>query len=100
MMPHLAESLWQALGGAEGGDGLLVDRAWPVADPVLVVDDTVTVAVQINGKLRGTIELPRDAARDAAETAALAQADVMKYMEGRPPRKVIVVPNRIVNVVL
>jgi leucyl-tRNA synthetase len=96
MMPHLAESLWQAL----GGDGLLVDRPWPVADGRLVIDDTVTVAVQINGKLRGTIDLPRDADKASAEAAALVQPDVMKYMEGRAPKKVIVVPNRIVNVVL
>ncbi|MSP50086.1 MAG: leucine--tRNA ligase [Alphaproteobacteria bacterium] len=96
MMPHLAESLWQALGHAE----LLVDQPWPSADPRLVVDDTVTIAVQINGKLRGTIELPRDADRSATEAAALGQADVAKHVAGRAPKKVIVVPNRIVNVVL
>ena len=96
MMPHLAESLWQALGHAE----LLVDQSWPAADPRLIVDDTVTIAVQINGKLRGTVELPRDADKASAEAAALAQADVVKYIAGRAPKKVIVVPNRIVNVVL
>ena len=96
MMPHLAESLWQALGHGE----MLVDQSWPAADPRLIVDDTVTIAVQINGKLRGTIELPRDADKAAAEAAALAQADVSKFIAGRAPKKVIVVPNRIVNVVL
>jgi leucyl-tRNA synthetase len=96
MMPHLAESLWQAL----GYDTLLVDQSWPAADPRLIVDDTVTIAVQINGKLRGTVELPRDADKAAAEAAALSQADVAKHIAGRAPKKVIVVPNRIVNVVL
>ncbi|MBM3549404.1 MAG: leucine--tRNA ligase [Alphaproteobacteria bacterium] len=96
MMPHLAESLWQAL----GHETLLVDQAWPAADPRLIVDDTVTIAVQINGKLRGTVELKRDADKKDAEAAALAQADVAKYIAGRAPKKVIVVPNRIVNVVL
>ncbi|MBM3534201.1 MAG: leucine--tRNA ligase [Alphaproteobacteria bacterium] len=96
MMPHLAESLWEALGYTE----LLVDQSWPVADPRLIVDDTVTIAVQINGKLRGTVELKRDADKASAEAAALTQADVAKYVAGRAPKKVIVVPNRIVNVVL
>ena len=96
MMPHLGESLWQALGHAE----MLVDQSWPAADPRLIVDDTVTIAVQINGKLRGTVELPRDADKASAEAAALAQADVAKFIDGRTPKKVIVVPNRIVNVVL
>ena len=70
------------------------------ADPRLIVDDTVTIAVQINGKLRGTIELKRDADKKDAEQAALAQSDVAKYIAGQTPKKVIVVPNRIVNVVL
>ncbi len=96
MMPHLGESLWRALGYAE----LLVDESWPAADPRLIVDETVTIAVQINGKLRGTVELPRDADKSAAEAAALGQADVAKFIAGRAPKKVIVVPNRIVNVVL
>ena len=96
MMPHLAESLWEALGHAE----MLVDQPWPEADPRLIVDDTVTIAIQINGKLRGTIELKRDADKKDAEAAALAQADVARLVAGQTPKKVIVVPNRIVNVVL
>ncbi len=96
MMPHLAEELWQAL----GHDRLLADEAWPAADPALVVEDTVTVAVQVNGKLRATIELPRDTGRTEAETAALAQPTVRRAMEGKTPRKIILVPNRIVNVVV
>jgi leucyl-tRNA synthetase len=96
MMPHLAEELWQRLGGA----GLLVDQPWPEADPALTIEDSVTLAVQVNGKLRGTIELPRDAAEDAAEQAALAEPGVQRAMAGKPVRKVIVVKNRIVNVVV
>jgi leucyl-tRNA synthetase len=96
MMPHLAETLWLALGHQE----LLVDQSWPSADPRLIVDDTLTIAVQVNGKLRGTVDLPRDADRSVAEKAALALPDVAKHLAGRAPKKVIVVPNRIVNVVL
>ncbi len=96
IMPHLAQELWVRL----GRDTLLVDEPWPVADAALVVEDTVTVAVQVNGKLKATIQLPRDAAQEVAEAAALADPGVAKAMEGKPPRKVIVVPNRIVNVVV
>ena len=96
MCPHLAEEMWVALGGT----GLLCERDWPVADPALLVDDTVKVAVQVNGKLRATIDLPRDAPEAAAREAALAQPNVAAAMAGKPARKVIVVPNRIVNVVV
>ena len=95
MCPHLAEEMWVAL----GGKGLLCERAWPEADPALLVDGTVKVAVQVNGKLRATIDLPRDAPEAQAREMALAQPNVAAAMAGKPPRKVIVVPNRIVNVV-
>ena len=68
-------------------------------DPALLIDDTVTVAVQVNGKLRATISVPRDADRAAAEKVALEQEGVQRALDGKPVRKVIVVPNRIVNVV-
>jgi len=96
MMPHLAEELWQGLGHKM----LLAETAWPDADPALIVDDTVTVAVQVNGKLRATLTLPRDLAGEAAEQSALADENVQRAMAGKPPRKVIVVPNRIINVVV
>ena len=96
MTPHLAEALWQEL---DRGEALVADTPWPEADPGYLVDDLVTVAVQVNGKLRGTIELPKDCTKDAAEDAALALDKVQSVLEGKPPRKVIVVPNRIVNVV-
>ena len=96
MMPHLAEELWQHL----GHEGMLVDQPWPEADPGLTIENSVTVAVQVNGKLRGTIDLARDAAEDVAEKAALAEPGVQRAVAGKPPRKVIVVKNRIVNVVV
>ena len=96
MTPHLAEQLWQELGHAT----LLADAPWPVAEAALLVDDTVTVAVQANGKLRGTVQLAKDAPKDVAERAALALPEIVRALEGKTPKRVIVVPNRIVNVVL
>jgi leucyl-tRNA synthetase len=95
MMPHLAEEMWQAL----GHQGLVADAPWPTPDPDLARDEEVTIAVQVNGKLRGTIDLPRDAAAAAVEEAALALPQVVRFLDGRAPKKVVVVPNRIVSVV-
>ncbi len=95
MMPHLAEEMWQELGHST----LLADEPWPKADPRYVKDEAVTIAVQVNGKLRGTIELPRDAATAAVEEAALALPQVVRFLDGRAPKRVVVVPNRIVSVV-
>ena len=96
IMPHLAEELWQVL----GHDRLLAEESWPVADPALLVSDTVTVAVQVNGKLKATIDLARDADQAVAEATALGEPRIAVILAGKSPRKVIVVPNRIVNVVL
>jgi len=96
MMPHLAEEIWRVL----GGKALLCDAPWPKADASLTRDDSVTVAVQVNGKLRATIELPRDCDIALAESQALGDERIRRLLDGKPPRKVIVVPNRIVNVVL
>ena len=96
LVPHLAEELWRAL----GHDSLLVDQPWPEADPALIVEDTVTVAVQVNGKLRGTLDLARDTEQNTAEEAALGLPAVAKLTEGRSVRKVIVVPNKVINVVV
>jgi leucyl-tRNA synthetase len=96
MMPHLAEALWHAL----GHDRLLANEPWPQADPALAVAETVTLAVQVNGKLRGTVEVPRDVGEDDARDAALALPNVIHALGGKPPRRTIVVPNRIVNVVV
>ncbi len=95
MMPHLAEEMWETLGGA----GLLAEQHWPSADPDLVRDEQVTIAVQVNGKLRGTLELPPDAPQSDVESAALELPQVARWLAGRPPRKVIVVPNRVISIV-
>jgi len=96
MTPHVAEELWSLMGHAVP----LTETAWPKPDPALLIDAAVKVAVQVNGKLRATIDLPRDAAEADARTHALAAPNVIAAMAGKPPRKVIVVPNRIVNVVV
>jgi len=88
--------LWRML----GHEALLVDEDWPEADPELLIDDTVTVAVQVNGKLRATIELPLDAEEQAAEDQALAEPAVRRAMGERAARKIIVVRNRVVNIVV
>jgi leucyl-tRNA synthetase len=95
MLPHIAEELWLQLGHKT----MLCETPWPKADSSLLVDDSVTIAVQVNGKLRATITLPRDAAPKAAEAAALAEDSVKRAMDGKPAKKIIVVPNKIVNVV-
>lgn len=96
MVPHLAEELWHRLGAT----GLLVDEAWPQADEALTIDAAVTVAVQVNGKLRGTVDLPRNSPDDTAREAALALPAVSRLLADGPPRRIVVVQNRIVNVVI
>ncbi len=95
MLPHLAHEIWEML----GHDSLLLNEPWPEADPALLADDTLTLAVQVNGKLRATIRLPRAAGRDAAEKAALAEESVRRALGGNAPKKIIVVPGKIVNIV-
>ena len=96
MMPHLAEELWHSL----GHQTLLADTPWPQAEADQLVEKNVTVAVQVNGKLRGTLDLPKDSDDQTAETAALALENVSAAIAGKPIRKVIIVPNRIINVVV
>jgi leucyl-tRNA synthetase len=93
--PHLAEEGWAALG--EGG--MIADAAWPSFEQALLVDDEITLAVQINGKLRDTLSAPRGLDRAAAEALALASDKVQRQLAGVAPRKVIVVPDRLVNIV-
>ncbi|OOG40914.1 leucine--tRNA ligase [Rhodanobacter sp. C05] len=96
VVPHISHALWQVLGHAET---VLEDQPWPKADPAALVRDTVTLAVQINGKLRATIELAANASKDEAEAVARAQPQVLHFLEGMSVRKVIVVPGKIVNIV-
>ncbi len=96
MIPHLAEELWQMLGHGT----ILADTPWPQADEALLAADTVTIGVQVNGKVRATITLPADADKDTAEQTALADDSVRRAIDGKQVRKVIVVPGRIVNVVV
>ncbi|MEM8827657.1 MAG: class I tRNA ligase family protein, partial [Pseudomonadota bacterium] len=95
-MPHLAEEAWAAL----GGDGLVADAAWPVADPARLVEDSATYAIQVNGKLRDTIDLAKGTPKPDVEAAALASEKVAGFLDGRTPKRVIVVPDRLVNLVI
>ncbi len=95
MMPHLAEECWKAIGGQD----LVAARSWPVFDPSNLVDNDVTLPIQVNGKKRGDLTISREADQSAIEAATLALDFVQKALEGRQPKKVIVVPQRIVNVV-
>ncbi|MGA0913012.1 MAG: class I tRNA ligase family protein, partial [Candidatus Puniceispirillaceae bacterium] len=96
LSPHIAEEIWQCL----GHDGLLANAAWPQADASLAADDEIKIGIQVNGKLRDTIMLPRDCEASDAEARALASPAIIRYLDGKPPRKVIVVKNRIINVVI
>lgn len=95
MLPHITEELWAKLGQPSA----LVSTAWPKAETNLLVDQLVTVAIQLNGKLKTTITLPRDASAQIAEAAALAEPKIVAALAGKPPRKIIVVPNKIINLV-
>jgi leucyl-tRNA synthetase len=96
MLPHLAEELWERLGHRT----LLADTAWPVADPAWLVADSVTLAVQVNGKRRGEIRVPAGSDEVLVREQALADEAVIRAMAGKSPRRVIIVPDRIVNVVV
>jgi leucyl-tRNA synthetase len=94
-LPHFTEECWELLGNKEW----LVHTSWPEANPEYLVEDKVTLGIQINGKLRGTLDVPMDHPKEDTEKAALEVENVAKFLEGKTIRKVIVVPNKIVNVV-
>jgi leucyl-tRNA synthetase len=96
MVPHLAEDIWAML----GGDGLVTQAAWPKADPAMLVDDNVVLPIQINGKRRAEISVPKDMAAAEVEKIVMADEAVLKALAGAMPKKLIVVPGRIVNVVV
>jgi leucyl-tRNA synthetase len=95
-VPHLAETCWRRL----GEEALLADTKWPEVDDALLVEDTVTLPVQVNGKRRGEIAVARGAPQADIEAATLSLDTVQRMLEGRAPKKLIIVPDRIVNVVI
>ena len=96
MTPHLSEEMWTIL----GGKGLVTAAKWPVADPAMLIDDTVTLPIQVNGKRRGEIVVPKDLPKEEVEKLVLADQAVVRALDGAAPKKIIVVPGRIVNLVI
>ena len=94
--PHIAEEMW----GNLGHDTMLAQTDWPVADADMITEDTIEIGVQVNGKLRDTVSLSPDTDEETARTAALETPGVIRYLEGKTPKKIIVVKNRIINVVI
>jgi leucyl-tRNA synthetase len=96
IVPHICEGLWNALKPG----AVLLEQSWPKVDESALVKSELELMVQVNGKLRGSITVPADAAKDAIEAAAMANDNVQKFMEGKPAKKVIVVPGRLINIVV
>ena len=96
MTPHLAEDIWAML----GGEGLIANAPWPVADQAMLVEENITMPIQINGKRRSELTVAKDLSKEEVEKLALADDAVVKALEGAAPKKLIVVPGRIVNVVI
>jgi len=99
MVPHLAEEAWAQL-GAELDGGLIADAAWPAVDPALLEEDEVTIAIQVRGKLRDTLTVAKGLPQSEMEALALASEKVQHAIDGGDIKKIIVVPNRLVNIVL
>jgi leucyl-tRNA synthetase len=93
--PHISHELWNRLGHADP----VIDAAWPVLDESALVQDSLTLVIQVNGKLRGQIEMPASASREEVEAAARANENVLRFVDGLTIRKVIVVPGKLVNIV-
>ena len=96
MTPHLSEEIWTLM----GGEGLIIDAPWPVADEAMLVEDTVTLPIQVNGKRRSEIAVPADMSKDEIEKLVLSLDAVVRALDGATPKKLIVVPGRIVNIVI
>jgi leucyl-tRNA synthetase len=97
--PHITQALWAEL-GFDREFGSLLDAPWPQADEGALKQDEIDLVVQVNGKLRGQIRVPADADKAAVEAAALADANVQKFIGGQPVKRLIVVPGKLVNVVI
>lgn len=96
IVPHIGHALWQALGHSTP----LYATRWREADPAALAQDLVEIVVQVNGKLRGRVQVATGADAATVQAAALADAQVLRFLDGKPPRKVIVVPGKLVNVVV
>jgi leucyl-tRNA synthetase len=95
MMPHLAEECWRAL----GHDKLVAESPWPTHDPALIVSDVIMIPIQVNGKLRASIQIIRGTPEETVQERALALEPVVRAMNGSSPKKIVYVPNRILNIV-
>jgi leucyl-tRNA synthetase len=96
IVPHMCHVLWQHLGHADP----IIDASWPVYDETALVQSTVSIAVQVNGKLRTVLDMPAGSSKDVLEAAALADETITKFIAGQTVRKVIVVPERLINIVV
>jgi leucyl-tRNA synthetase len=96
MMPHLAETCWEAL----GKPGLVADAPWPAVDAALLVDNTVTLPIQVNGKRRGEISVAKGMPSTDVERQVLSMDEIIRILDGKAPKKIVIVPDRIVNVVV
>jgi leucyl-tRNA synthetase len=96
IVPHICHRLWQVLGHT----GAIIDEPWPQPDPAALVAATVEIVVQVNGKVRGRVTVATGASEAEAREAALADDNVQRFVAGKPVRKVIVVPGKLVNVVV
>jgi leucyl-tRNA synthetase len=94
--PHISHQLWRELGYGED----ILDAPWPAVDEAALEQDEIELVLQVNGKLRGNMRVPREAARETIEKMALTHPSVQKYVNGQPIKKVVVVPGRLVNVVV
>ena len=96
MTPHLAEEIWSTL----GGDGLVTEAKWPILDASMLVNDTIVLPIQVNGKRRDEIQVNVDLRKDEIEKIVLERPSVLRILDGNIPKKIIVVPRKIVNVVI
>ncbi|MCD6570006.1 MAG: class I tRNA ligase family protein, partial [Deltaproteobacteria bacterium] len=94
-VPHIADELWEIMGHKE----MLLNHPWPKYDPRWAKETTVTIAVQVNGKVRAKISVPSDTQKSDVESLALKEQNVKRFIKGSPIRKVIYVPNRIINII-
>jgi leucyl-tRNA synthetase len=95
IVPHITHVMWKAL----GGEPAVVECRWPECDRDALVQEELTLVVQVNGKVRGQVSVPPDAERDAIESLVLEEPNVVRHLQGKPVKKIIVVPGRLVNVV-